>query len=836
MQRDTELPHRRARRFQIAIVTSVVAVILVLWAVVAISTIFDRQAAFDRARSNAANLSAAFSEELTHSFDSVNATMDILAARIKAEGFAFDIRGWATQIPLMASGTVQAAIIGSDGKLVSSTIDPGAAPIDLSDREHIRVHLDGKVPGLFVGKPVLGRVSHQVTLQLTRRVDAQDGRLLGIILLSLPPGHLTGLAKSIDLGPLGVIVLTGLDNVILARFTAQSPDGLQGIGRSIAGGTRPASFPEGAEGYYVRDGAVDGVRRILHYRRIDPYRLVVTVGLDLDQALAASTTQTWILVSLAGVATLILAILAGCLVREIGKRAAGEIEIANQQTLLQDAVESVSEGFVIYDRDDRLLVLNEPYKALFGEPRKPNVTFEELVRQGLAEGRYLEAVGRENEWLSERLRRHRECAASIEQRMSDGRWVLAADRRMRNGGIVGLRIDITGLKQAQAALGESEARLIRNQQHLALAQELSGTGSLLRDFGTDTVEWSDELYRIFGLERGAVVPCLQTLMERIHPDDRADMIADRASAMQGAPLKIPEYRIVRPDGAVRVVQRGMRLFHGEGGKLTHFLVVFRDITEARETETERRALERQLYHSQKLEALGTLAGGIAHDLNNTLVPIITISKLSLRHATPGTPQHEDLERIYRSGLRARDLVRQVVTFTRKEVADRCLFRVDEVVNEALSMLRSTIPAMIRLKAAVTPVPPVLGDSTQIHQVVVNLVTNAVHAIGMGHGTISISLEEIASRKDGEPSLVRLTVADTGCGMDEETQRRIFDPFFTTKAVGEGTGLGLSVVHGIVSNHHGSIAVESALGRGTRFIVDLPIATHETEAADQRSVA
>src|SRR5262249_51982641 len=162
------------------------------------------------------------------------------------------------------------------------------------------------VEGLFVGKPVLGRVSRQVTLQLTRRVDAQDGRLLGIILLSLPPGHLTGLARSIDLGPRGVIVLTGLDNVIVARFTAQSPDGLQGIGQSIAGGTRPASFPEGADGYYVRDGAVDGVRRILHYRRIDPYPLVVTVGLDLDQALAASTTRTWILVSLAGVATLIL--------------------------------------------------------------------------------------------------------------------------------------------------------------------------------------------------------------------------------------------------------------------------------------------------------------------------------------------------------------------------------------------------------------------------------------------------------------------------------------------------------------------------------------------------
>src|SRR5262245_43015763 len=141
MQKDSELPYRRARRFQVAIVISVVVVILVLWAVVATSAIFSQQAAFERARSNAANLSAAFSEELTHSFDSVNATMEILATKIRAEGVAIDLRGWATQIPLMASGTVQAAIIGPDGRLISSSIDPDAAPVDLSAREHIRVHL-----------------------------------------------------------------------------------------------------------------------------------------------------------------------------------------------------------------------------------------------------------------------------------------------------------------------------------------------------------------------------------------------------------------------------------------------------------------------------------------------------------------------------------------------------------------------------------------------------------------------------------------------------------------------------------------------------------------------
>jgi signal transduction histidine kinase len=154
------------------------------------------------------------------------------------------------------------------------------------------------------------------------------------------------------------------------------------------------------------------------------------------------------------------------------------------------------------------------------------------------------------------------------------------------------------------------------------------------------------------------------------------------------------------------------------------------------------------------------------------------------------------------------------------------------------MVRPTVPAMIRFDLAISPVPPIMGDPTQIHQVLVNLMANAVHAIGMQHGTISISLGAVPAAKSGEPDLVRLVVADTGCGMDAAIQQRIFDPFFTTKAVGEGTGLGLSVVHRIVANHGGSIAVESEPGRGTRFTVDLPQSAAPVEPAsiDERTIA
>lgn len=495
------------------------------------------------------------------------------------------------------------------------------------------------------------------------------------------------------------------------------------------------------------------------------------------------------------------------------------------ETLLRDAVDSMSEGFLIYDKDDRLVMLNERYRSCYPAPHpdlEPGFTFEELMRRGLACGRFAHA-GSPEEMLAERIRRHREAGGAFEQPLADGRWLLITDRRMRNGGIAGLRIDITALKQAQAALRVSEESLGRTREHLALAQRMAEVGSLIRDLKTGEIEWSDELYRIYGLDRSAAPPSFETLLDLIHPDDREAVIADRDIVLRGETQTLREYRIVRPDGETRLLHRTSKILVGDNGQPTHLLVVFRDITEAREAETQRRTLEDQLHHSQKLESLGTLAGGIAHDLNNTLVPVIAMAKLGLKRLEHQSPTRRYFELIHQAGVRARDLVKQVLAFSRKDSTNRQPFRVDEVVEEALAMLRPTVPATIALERAITPVPPILGDATQLHQITVNLVTNAVHAIGMSLGTITVSVGALPGARPGESGLVRLSVRDTGCGMDEATQKRIFDPFFTTKAVGEGSGLGLSVVHGIVTGHGGTIRVESRPGHGACFIIELPLA-------------
>lgn len=268
----------------------------------------------------------------------------------------------------------------------------------------------------------------------------------------------------------------------------------------------------------------------------------------------------------------------------------------------------------------------------------------------------------------------------------------------------------------------------------------------------------------------------------------------------------------------------------EQGEVSHFIRVTRDITK-------RRSLEEQLSQSQKMEAIGQLAGGVAHDFNNILAAILGNTEISLTELPPSHPVRENLAGIKAASLRAKSLIQQILTFSRQQPPNREVISLESVVRESAHFLRATIPATIELVVAVDPnVPAVLADSTQIHQVLVNLGTNAWHAIGDQPGCIEIRLQSLEVGESDADSLegcrpgrfACLSVRDTGKGMQPETLRRIFDPFFTTKQPGEGTGLGLSVVHGIVQAHDGFISVVSRPGRGTTFKVLLPVgSTAET---------
>jgi PAS domain S-box-containing protein len=299
----------------------------------------------------------------------------------------------------------------------------------------------------------------------------------------------------------------------------------------------------------------------------------------------------------------------------------------------------------------------------------------------------------------------------------------------------------------------------------------------------------------------------------------------------------------RRDGSTFPVEIRMGLLNL--GEQRVVMELARDVSERLSAEQERQKLESQLQQAQKMESIGTLAAGIAHDFNNILSPIYGYLELALLKLKDHPEVIEYLGEAYRAATRARDLVKQILTFSRQDTEKQSPVEVHVIVKEALKLLRSTIPSTIEIKQHIeTNCGYVLANPTQIHQVLMNLCTNAYHAMREKGGVLGVSvtpLEVSASDliknihlKPG-PYLL-LEVSDTGHGMDSRTMARIFEPYFTTKAKGEGTGMGLSVVHGIVKSHGGDITVYSEPGRGATFHVYLPVIERARVRAEDVSIA
>jgi len=278
-----------------------------------------------------------------------------------------------------------------------------------------------------------------------------------------------------------------------------------------------------------------------------------------------------------------------------------------------------------------------------------------------------------------------------------------------------------------------------------------------------------------------------------------------------------------------------KAIYNEAGNVIEILCVGIDVTEKWQ-------LEKRLAQAQKMEAIGTLAGGIAHDFNNILSAIIGYTELSLIDIPNGSALQNNLQQVLKAGGRAKELVRQILAFSRQRESELVPVKVSLIVNEALKLLRASLPATIKIRHNIKSHLSVLTDPTNIHQVLMNLCTNASFAMQAKGGVLEVSLNDAEldadfarQHPDVKPGkFIQLMVKDTGCGMTPQVTERVFDPFFTTKKVGEGTGMGLSVVHGIIKSHGGSIIVESSPGRGSAFSVFLPAI--ETEVADQATQA
>lgn len=261
----------------------------------------------------------------------------------------------------------------------------------------------------------------------------------------------------------------------------------------------------------------------------------------------------------------------------------------------------------------------------------------------------------------------------------------------------------------------------------------------------------------------------------------------------------------------------------------------REITERKRSEKEKEELEAHLLQAHKMESIGTLAGGIAHDFNNILSSILGFTELALGAAKRGLKIEDDLQEVYKAGLRAKDLVQQILTFARQSEEELKPIRVDSIIKEVLKLIRSSIPTSIEIKQNIASDSHIMGNSTQVHQIMMNLCTNSAQAMENEGGTLEITLRDITidraihqkklQLKSG--NYIELKVSDTGTGIEPHIIEKIFDPYFTTKKKGEGTGMGLALVHGIVETYGGEMTVESTLGKGTAFTIYLPSAREKT---------
>jgi PAS domain S-box-containing protein len=383
--------------------------------------------------------------------------------------------------------------------------------------------------------------------------------------------------------------------------------------------------------------------------------------------------------------------------------------------------------------------------------------------------------------------------------------------------------DITERKQAEEALRQSEA-------HYRALVEGSLQGIVIARQDGTRVFANTALARMLGYEAPQELVG-GSLWDHVAPEDVPRLRTSFEARLwaRRSPERY-EHQAVKKDGTRLWVESLVSPMTWDGTPAA--LETSIDITE-------RKRLETQLRQAQKMQAIGTLAGGIAHDFNNILSAILGYTELALDDAEQGSAVWNDLQGTLNAGRRARDLVQQILAFSRQTELTRVSIQMHLLVEEALTLLRAALPSTLMIRPIIDRhAGAVLVDPTQMQQVLINLCTNAAHAMREAGGTIEVRLEPIEIAVDAlaiPPDLkagayVRLTVQDTGHGMEPEILERIFEPFFTTKSMGEGTGMGLAVVHGIIANHGGAITVESTPGQGSTFAVYLPRSDSPSTAA------
>lgn len=386
--------------------------------------------------------------------------------------------------------------------------------------------------------------------------------------------------------------------------------------------------------------------------------------------------------------------------------------------------------------------------------------------------------------------------------------------------------ELTKSNQALKVALEREKESLR---YLQQAEFIAKLGYIERNWQTGKGYGSAGLINLLGRARDDEVPGHDEFLKIIHPEDRLTYEAHLQESIQNHEQFDVEFRLIKKNGnTIHVHGVGDNYYDNDGTPLTT-KATFQNVTDQKKEEKRRKQLEAQLVQTHKMEAIGTLAGGIAHDFNNILSGILGYSQLTQLQAQDPEKVNEHVEQIIKGAQRASDLTRQILTFSRQTKYQKHPFKIYIEIKEALKLLRSSIPTTIKINTRFDSRGMVIADPIKIHQLIMNLCTNAYHAMKEKGGVLTVALTDTdnqeAKRLNHGKALaqkyIKLEVSDTGHGMDEKILKRAFDPYYTTKQLGDGTGLGLSLVQAIVGEHDGFLDVCSDPDKGSSFYVYLP---------------
>ena len=502
-------------------------------------------------------------------------------------------------------------------------------------------------------------------------------------------------------------------------------------------------------------------------------------------------------------------------------KARAEATARRERALLYDAIESIAEGFALFDADDRLVLFNSQYRGMFAslsDAMTAGVSFEDMTRAMILRGALPAAEGRVEEYLQERMQRHREPRGPFDFATGDGKWIRVEERVTGDGGRVCLYADMTARRQVEEALRESESRfkeMVANVPGAVYQFRLGPNGEMSFPYV------SASLIRLCGLDPVRLMGDATLWLDLIHPDDSGEFDASLRRSAESLEPFTWEGRIVLKSGGAwwcRVVARPQR--QADGDTLWNGIIL--DVTDRKE-------LEEQLLQTQRMKVVGQLTGGLAHDFNNLLLAIL-LNVESARNTGDYPPETaERLKQALISLASAKELTQRLLAFSRKQPLNPRPTDVNALVSDLSGLIVRTLRDDIKIEVRLAPgLYHAMVDPRQLESAFMNLALNARDAMPSGGRlsimTANVELDEdyAGSQDEVEPGdYVMVSFTDTGQGMTATTAERAFEPFFTTKEVGEGSGLGLSMVYGFVKQSGGHVSLRSVPGEGTTATLYLP---------------